>query len=228
MILPAASSKFFPCLLAVPFGMAWLALSTGQLVFKLGEPAACAVLMLLYRLAFGARHVGWLLAAMVWSMVGDYFLSSRNGHPEYFVYGIGAFLVAHLGYLGFALKNGRISRLALGLLLLGYLPFFGFYLHPAITDSAVRYAALAYLLVSCVSMAAAFGLRLDLLPKAAYVAGIGLVLFSDTIIAWSEFLRYRQWNALILPTYYLAHMSVALALFWRETPSRDQPPTPAR
>jgi uncharacterized membrane protein YhhN len=165
---------------------------------------------------------------MVWSMVGDYFLSHRPGHPGYFVYGIGAFFVAHLGYLGFALKNGRISWLALGLLLLGYLPFFGFYLHPAMPDPVLRYAALAYLLVSCVSLAAAWGLRLEWQPKTAYVAGIGLVLFSDTIIAFSEFLRYREWNALILPTYYLAHMCVALALFRRGAPAGERPPVSAR
>ena len=215
MISRAQAQKWFPLLLVLPLGMALLAWRTNWLWFKLGEPALCGLLLLGFRQWFGLRQAGYLLAALAWSMVGDYFLSSRSGHAGYFVYGIGAFFVAHLGYLGFALKRGRMAWPALAGLLLGYLLFFGFYLWPAIQDGVLRVAALLYLLISCVSMAAACGLQLRWPAKTCYVAGIGLVLFSDTIIAFSEFLHYRQWNSLILPTYYLAHMCVTLALFWQ-------------
>jgi uncharacterized membrane protein YhhN len=210
------AKQWFPVLLVLPLAIGYAALQTDWRGLKLGEPAMCGLLLLAYGRAFGLRHAGYILAAFAWSMIGDYFLSSRGGRELYFVYGIGAFFVAHLGYLGFALKNGRLSWLALALLLLGYLPFFAFYLHPAIQNPVVRIAALAYLLISCVSMAAAFGLRWRWPGKILYGAGIGLVLFSDTLIAFSEFLHERGGNRLILPTYYLAHLCVTLALFWRE------------
>lgn len=212
--------KYFPALIVLPIAMGVLALRTNQVFFKLGEPAACGILILAFRQWFGLRHAGFILAALGWSMAGDYFLSHRAGHSDYFVLGIAAFFAAHLGYLGFALKNGLLSGLALLVLLAVYLPFYGFYLRPAIADHTLRVAALLYLLISCVSLAAAIGLRLSWRSKAFYILGIGLVLLSDTIIAFSEFLRVHQWNAGILPTYYLAHVSITLALFCREDKRR--------
>jgi uncharacterized membrane protein YhhN len=232
LVRDAKWKRRFPALLIIPVALGILALATHRLWFKLGEPASCGLLLILFGSLFGLRHAGFIVAAFLWSMVGDYFLSNRPGHEHYFVFGIGAFFVAHLGYLAFAIKNGRFSGMALFVLLAGYLPFFGFCLNPAIKDMTLRIAALLYLLVSCVSMAAAVGLRLPSPSKTFYMAGIGLVLFSDTLIAWSEFLHYRNWNWLILPTYYLAHIFVTLALIsapeHRETPGEAIQTTPPR
>lgn len=200
--------------------MGLLALRTHHLAFKLAEPACCGLLLFVFRHFFGLRNANWILLAFLGSMIGDYFLSTRSGHEHYFVYGIAAFFVAHLGYLGFALKNGRLHGLALLALLVCYVPFFVFQLNPAMNNTALRIASFLYLLVSCVSMAAATGLRMPRASKSFYILGIGLVLFSDTIIAWNEFLHYRQWNWLILPTYYLAHICVTLALILNQNEQR--------
>lgn len=213
----------FPLLLAIPAALGVLALRTHHLGFKMGEPVACAVLLIGLRFRYGSPQADYAIAALLWSAIGDFFLSSRGGHPAFFVYGIGAFFVAHLGYLAFALKNGRLHGVTLGILLALYLPFFWFFLRPAIKDSVLLAAVLAYLLVSCVSLAAAAGLRLRPSAKTLYLAGIGLIVVSDTLIALGEFLRYRAGNGWILPTYYLAHLCVTLALFcwwpWGQRPN---------
>ena len=76
------------------------------------------------------------------------------------------------------------------------------------------WAALAYLFVSCFSLGAAWGIRLSGLPKWGYVLGIALILFSDTLIAITEFMGNDRWEFLILPTYYLAHIVITWSI-WR-------------
>jgi hypothetical protein len=62
------------------------------------------------------------------------------------------------------------------------------------------------------------------------------VVFSDTIISFSEFLHYRTLNAWILPTYYLGHLTITTSILLRpdlcpdrgalqESPSANQSPS---
>jgi hypothetical protein len=53
------------------------------------------------------------------------------------------------------------------------------------------------------------------------VAGIVLVVFSDTIISFKEFLDYDGLNWLILPTYYLAHLAITLSILIRFPPAHS-------
>ncbi len=129
--------------------------------------------------------------------------------------GIGFYLFAHLGYLLFALRNGRMHKLFTVALLAGYLLFFFVRLYPAIDETVLLIAVLVYLLISCFSLGAAFGIRLNPVVKWTYFAGVTLVLLSDTIIALNEFTSYGALNFLILPSYYAAHMSVTFALIRR-------------
>ncbi len=199
---------------AIPACLAVAALQTGYLPFKLGVPLSCAALLLAtFRGKMRQRLDVWfIIGAFVFSGLGDYFLSNRRGHEDYFVCGIAAFFVAHLGYLGFSLHNGQLHLTALGMLLAGYLPYFLFGLKPAIADPVLFTAVLLYLLISCVSLAAAAGLRLAPAGKWFYVFGLLMVVLSDTIISFSEFLQYRDLNRWILPTYYLAHVTVTASV----------------
>jgi len=130
--------------------------------------------------------------------------------------GIGLYLMAHVGYLWFALRNGRIHKLFTVILLAGYLLFFFVKLYPALDDTILLLAVLLYLLISCVSLGAAFGIQLTPVVKWSYFAGVTLVLLSDTIIALNEFTSYGALNFLILPTYYAAHISITFALIKRK------------
>lgn len=196
-----------------------LALTVGGFLFQSGSAGfgALAVLMLMAGSTFRRADLWLAIAAFVFSIVGDYFLSNRGGDALMFVYGIGFFFLAHLGYLGYALCHGRLHKGVTALFCAGYLIFFFTSLYGGISDPVLLWAALAYLFVSCFSMGAAWGIAPHGRSRTLYLVGIGLILFSDTLIAFREFMAYTRWDFLILPTYYGAHMLVMLAVWeaWR-------------
>lgn len=153
-----------------------------------------------------------LIGAFVFSIGGDWFLSTRNGETERFVIGIALFFVAHIGYLTYALLNGKIRRnFTVGFTLV-FLIYYALVLYPAIDEVVLNIAVLIYLLISCLSFGIAVGFQGDELAKRAYIFGIFLVLFSDTIISIKEFVGIHEVDWLILPTYYLAHIAVTFSM----------------
>ncbi|MDH7502717.1 MAG: lysoplasmalogenase [Verrucomicrobiota bacterium] len=195
-----------------------MALWTGRIPFKLAVAGSCAIIL------FGCMCRGpwlsrlqlrWVVAAFAMSMAGDYFLSSRNGHAHYFEAGIAAFFAAHLGFLRYALAHGRTNTGALAAMLFVFVPYFVLGLSPAIESRTLWSAVLLYLLVSCIGLAAALGLKQPRPVKWLYVAGIALIVFSDTLISFGEFLHYRRFNFLILPTYYAAHLAITASILAR-------------
>lgn len=208
-------------LLLIPLAAGCAAYQTGWLPWKLAVPLSCATIITACKRLDRASHsVGWVVLAFLASMVGDAFLSTRAGRESFYLAGIAAFFVAHLGYLRHALLHGRLHRAALGILLAAYLGWFIAQLGPAIPSRALRYAALAYLLISCTTLAAAWGLRLPTMARWAYLAGIGLIVFSDTMIALNDFLKIKSVGFLILPTYYLAQVAVTASLLARPSVPR--------
>ena len=205
-------------LLLFPAISAVLALNHFGFFFKSGSAGGGILILLIlyFNQLKRSKDVWAIMAAFLFSIGGDWFLSHRHGETERFVAGIALFFVAHLGYLAYALLNGRIRWTFTLILLVGYLLFFFLKIFPGINDQTLMLAALAYLLISCFSFGAAFGLKGDRWEKRAYVFGIFLILFSDTIIAFKEFAGYRELNFLILPTYYLAHLVITFSLMYRK------------
>jgi uncharacterized membrane protein YhhN len=165
------------------------------------------------------RDLWFIIAAFVFSVIGDWFLSTRSEDGSRFLWGIFFFFLAHLGYLGYSLRNGRPAWFFTLFVLAGYLTFYILVLYPAISDKALGLASLLYLFISCISLGAAVGTRLSLASKYFLILGIGLILFSDTIIAFEEFVKYRDLNFLILPTYYLAQISIAVSVLLKDSNS---------
>lgn len=197
---------------------ALMALSVGGLAWKLMVPAACAlaILSLVWvPTPLSARERAILLLALLACLVGDYFLATRSGHSHYFEFGIAAFLIAHLCLVRYALWNGKLHLRALLLLLLAFLPYYGLALAPRFKEPVLAIAVLLYLLVSCLGFASACGIRIPRPSRQLYVASLGLLLFSDTLISLSEFLHYRTFNAWILPTYYLFLIGVTASAVQR-------------
>ena len=124
-----------------------LALTVGGFLFQSGSAGLGALAILWLRGGKGFRRADlWMaIAAFAFSIVGDYFLSNRGGDPLMFVYGIGFFFVAHLGYLGYALCHGRLDLKVTALFCTGYLIFFFTSLYGGISDPVLMWAALAYL-----------------------------------------------------------------------------------
>lgn len=211
--------------LLIPSTMAVLALNHFGFFFKSGSAGSgILIILLLFFSDLRKRTDIWMiLIAFLFSIGGDWFLSNRNGDNNRFIAGIALFFIAHLGYLGYALKNGKIRWLAALLILTAYLLFFFIKLAPAINDSKLLISTLLYLLISCLSIGAAIGLQTNWIQKSSYILGISLVLFSDTIIAFSEFCTFHNLNWLILPTYYLAHISITFSLITSQTPNKTHP-----
>lgn len=210
-------SKWIYGLLAIPVVFAILALAYHDFVFKAGVAGAGIVLlMVLYSGTLKKTKDVWMIIlALLFSIGGDWFLSNRRGDVSMFVAGISLFFVAHIGYLTYALMNGRLNKAFTFTLLAAYLLFFFLKLYPSIENHVLVFAALVYTLISCFSLGAAVGIRRNSAEKWIYFFGILMVLFSDTIIAFREFTEYDNLKFLILPTYYLAQISVTLSLMMK-------------
>jgi uncharacterized membrane protein YhhN len=202
-------------LLLFPVLSAILALIYGYFPFKAGV-AGMGILILIGMFLAGKRSyekVWQVIVAFLFSIGGDWFLSNKEEQSWMFMAGIAMFFFAHVGYLIYALKNGEISGNFLIGLLAGYLAFFFLWLSPGIAGLGLKVSALFYLIISCFTLAAAMGIKhLSPLAKWCYFAGIVLILFSDTIIAFKEFTLFQTLNILILPTYYLAQLSITFSL----------------
>jgi uncharacterized membrane protein YhhN len=159
-----------------------------------------------------SKESWFIVVAFLFSIGGDWFLSNMNGEPMMFSKGIALFFLAHIGYLLFALYSGRINWRITTVIIIGFLIYFFLKLYPTIETKFLMWAALGYLFVSCISFGAAVGIKKLPIVKKAYVFGIFLVLFSDTIISLNEFLDYHKLAFIILPTYYLAHISITFSM----------------
>lgn len=205
--------KWFYWLMLFPVVSAILALVYHNFVFKAG--VAGTGIMLLVILYYGklkeSGDILMILIAFLFSIGGDWFLSNRHGDISMFITGIGLFFFAHVGYFTYALMNGRLNRIFTLILLAAYLLFFFLKLYPSIDDRILLFAVLTYTLISCFSLGAAIGIKDNPFVKWIYFFGILMVLFSDTIIALREFAAYDNLQVLILPTYYLAQISITLS-----------------
>ena len=196
---------------------AFLALSTSSFIFKSGT-AGFGILILIILCFKGikqSKDIWLIIGAFLFSIAGDWFMSNKQGDATMFSQGIALFFIAHLGYLMFAIFNGQFKWRFTGVLLAAFLLFFFLMLYPSINDTILMVASLIYLLVSCLSFGASAGIKGDSIFKWAYVFGIFLILFSDTIISLTEFLEYKLLDFLILPTYYMAHISITFSLIRR-------------
>jgi hypothetical protein len=153
------------------------------------------------------------MAALTFSIAGDWALKHRGGDVRMFVWGIALFFVAHAGFLAFCLRSGKIRWKLLAALAAGYGAFFAWKLLPAISDAMLLTAVLCYVQISCLSLAAAPGLRLSLPARWLFTAGIACIVFSDTLIACCEFLYIcGLYDILMMPTYYAAHILITAAV----------------
>lgn len=212
--------------LAIAVLLAILGVITSNFIFKSGTAGMGILIALGFLFGRGRSNKDlWLLVcAFLCSIIGDWFLSRMNGDVSLFVKGIALFFLAHVGYLVYALLNGKMHWKVTAIVLIGFLAFFFLVLYPKITDTALMAASLIYLLISCFSLGAAMGMTVGKMEKWSYVFGIALILFSDTIIAFKEFVGYHTFDFLITPTYYLAHICIIYSMIKRFEAAAIQTP----
>lgn len=147
----------------------------------------------------------WFVLALVLSLAGDVFLMlPRN----LFVAGLASFLLGHVAYIaGFGVGEAWpwIAGVALVAVAVGT-PILRALL--ARGEKELVGPVVAYMTVISVMVACAIGTG-----DAVAIAGAGLFMLSDSLIAWNRFVRPLAWAPVtIMVTYHLAQAGLVLSL----------------
>lgn len=181
---------------------------TGRFV---GQPVVKASMALLLAVAAWhhpiTRERRWLLGAMLFSAVGDFFLAVGGWTPA-FVCGLGSFLVAHLCFIGAlvplrgAVGPGR--RVLIGVVAVGFVGMLTRF-WPTMTAAGLTVPVIVYMTVLGVMVATALMARLPTIWTA-----LGALLFavSDGMIGIGQFILGSQ--ALELPIWWVYAASMVL------------------
>jgi len=180
----------------------WLAVTWSVRSLEYVAKPATLLALLVYA---GYGHPSpWLVAALAFSLLGDVFLMLP---ADLFLAGLGAFLVAHLAYVG-AFAGPVVPRLVWLAVVVGVLAPVAARILRAVPDRALRTPVAVYSLAISLMVASA-------VASASTVAITGAVLFlvSDMLIAWNRFVQPRPWAPLaIIVTYHLGQLGLATAL----------------
>ena len=138
-----------------------IATGTDIFIFKIGVAAIGSIILSItyFNQLMKVLDIWVVILAFVCSMMGDYFLSHMSADNSMFIIGISLYLTAHVGYLIFSLLNGAIRWKVTTLIAMAFLIFYYLTLYPNILDKTLAFTVLFYLLVSCVSLGAAMGIK---------------------------------------------------------------------
>jgi uncharacterized membrane protein YhhN len=193
------------------------------MVIEFSCAAVCVFLMLVF--PSGNRKLWLLPAAFLLSLIGDVFMGSRSTGMNY-IYGILFYFMAHLCfslYALWAISKGRLSRPVLAAVTIPYLIFYFAFLLPSqrLNENSVLAAAVFfYLLISCFALTASVDFSGGLSVSWIFTAGILCLLFSDTIIALGDFMRYRRLSFMVMPLFYTSHILIVLSVTLKNILSR--------
>lgn len=198
-------------LLIVPLSLFALKLKTGKYIYSPLVTLSCCLISL-----FSRWEAQWLVCAgYLFSVIGDFFLAHKSIHKNSYLFGIAGFFFAHACFLSYTLVHFQLSimtAIVSALLLIPYGAYAFRCLLPALSGIAMRIAVTMYMVISIAVFSCSFSMNVPALNKYVYLSGIGMILFSDTVISFSDFLGYRKWDKWILPTYYLCHILVCASV----------------
>lgn len=141
---------------------------------------------------------------LLFSGAGDIILQLDGG--KYFIYGLGAFLIAHLFYIAAFIRQPEISRarLPVPLVICVYGVIMGFILFPHLGDMLIP-VAVYLLIILGMGISAALGTT----NHSLVVVGALLFIISDSLIAINRFLVPVPLSGfLIMTTYYMAQFLI--------------------
>jgi uncharacterized membrane protein YhhN len=154
---------------------------------------------------------GAFIVALVFSLLGDVFLMIPD--ERWFVFGLGAFLAAHLAYVvGLWIAGVSLVAFAAGLVIVAFaMVMLGQRIYRAVRHGDQPELALPvgmYIGVISLMVASAIGTRS---PMA--IAGASLFYASDALIAWNRFIHEYPWGRVaIMMTYHLGQIGLVLSL----------------
>ena len=151
----------------------------------------------------------WFVAGLALSLAGDVLLMLPK---EQFVGGLGSFLLAHVAYIaGFIVGDVHVGSMIVTLIVVALV------MVPvaATVLTAVRQKApelqlpvAVYMLVIGVMIVCAGGSQV-----VVAVVGAAVFAFSDSLIAWTKFVRPMEWAGVaIMVTYHLGQVGILFSL----------------
>jgi len=186
--------------------------------------ASCAIICILIHLlsSTGGNAVWFLVASFFFSINGDLAMKRRTGKKDSdkdFALGIFFFLLAHFGYLSYALTKVRFSWPIFVVLVIPFIIayvvilYFRIYLPKGGLKGKETVATFVfvYLMISCLSLSASIDLHGGSVARWVYTAAIASLFISDAFIAFREFLKRKRIMPFIMPLYYLCHILIALS-----------------
>lgn len=202
------------------FFVAWL---TGQDALRLAVKPVPAWSLALFVAARGTRLSRAVLVGLLVGSVGDVFL--ETGNPSHFVPGLVAFLLGHVAYIvGFTREAKAPAPLRA-------LPFFAL-VAVVLTIALPKAGPLAApigvygLVIAAMMWRAAARVGVEGGAGLPWLGLIGAVLFafSDSMIAVNKFVEpFTGARPLILVTYWMAQLLVALSVLEPATAARSVP-----
>lgn len=141
------------------------------------------------RFAFPFR--GWIMAALMFSVIGDIMLLFNDRSPRYFMLGLISFLIAHLCYIGFFHRARVTSSIhGRGWLLLPVAVYYAFII-TILTPSLGLYKVPVQIYAVVISFMFMLALHMLFLPsrKTGWMLVLGAFLFliSDSMLAINIF-----------------------------------------
>ncbi|MDR1803449.1 MAG: lysoplasmalogenase [Treponema sp.] len=185
------------------------------LIIEFSCAAVCIFLILVFK--SGNRRLWLLPVAFILSFAGDVFMGRRSTDINY-IYGILFYFMAHICFSLYALweiSKGRLSWPVLAAVTVPYLVFYFAFLLPSprLNENLVLAAAvLLYLLISCFALTASVNFGGGLSVSWIFTAGILCLLFSDTIIALGDFVRYRRLSFMVMPLFHASHILIVISV----------------
>jgi uncharacterized membrane protein YhhN len=155
-------------------------------------------------------------AALFFSWLGDLFLLFDKTRPGFFIYGLAAFLAAHVFYILHFWRMRKLNRVedAPGISVFAAVAAYGLvffaFLAPAAGALLVPIAVYSLVLMTMLAASlAAFDLKEDDFGKLC-VAGALLFVLSDSLLAVNRFITpFRYAPALVMLTYGAAQLLIA-------------------
>ncbi len=151
----------------------------------------------------------WFVAALVLSFVGDVCLMLPK---EQFIAGLGAFLLGHVAYIvGFARAGLHANATLIGAVVVAVLiaPVGRTVLRAArLQEPKLVVPVTMYMFVIAAMVSSAIGST-----QAWAIGGAALFAFSDSLIAWTRFVRPLRWSGVaIMVTYHLGQFGLLISL----------------
>ncbi len=149
----------------------------------------------------------WFVVALVASLAGDVLLMLPT---DRFVFGLGAFLVAHLCYIaGFwSDAPAAVAFVVAAAVVLVILAPLAVRILRSVSDPELRLPVAVYIVVIATMLASALAVG-----NVVAAAGAALFVASDSMIAWDRFVEeFRAAGVAIMVTYHLGQAALVLSL----------------